>query len=93
VGQHVREDRVATFVVGDSCLLEIREHEAVARLTHEDPVSCGIEVTHLDKLASTPHCVQRGLVDEIGQVGPGHSRSAAGDDRQVQVGPIRLSLQ
>ena len=63
-----------------------------ARLAHEDPVSCGVEVTHLDELASAPDSVQRGLVDEICQVGPGHSRGAAGDDRQVQVGAHPLVL-
>ena len=36
--------------------------------------------------------MQRGLVDEIGQVGAGHSRCAAGDDRQVHVGTHALVL-
>jgi len=39
VRQHVCEDGVAAFVVGDACLLEIGEDEAVTGLAHEDPVA------------------------------------------------------
>ena len=38
------------------------------------------------------HGVQGGLVDEVGQVGAGHPRRAAGDDRQVHVGTHPLVL-
>ena len=90
VGQHVGEHGVTALVEGDPRLLGVGEHEAVAGLAHEDPVSGGVEVAHLDELAPAPHGVQRGLVDEVGEVGAAHARSAAGDDRQVDVGAHAL---
>ena len=68
MGQDVGEHGVAAFVEGDALLFEVREHQAVARLAHEDAVSRGVEVAHLDELAAAPHRVQGRLVDEVGQV-------------------------
>ena len=92
VGEHVGEHGVAALVEGDTLLFEVREHEAVAGLAHEDPVPRRVEVAHLDELAASPHGVQSRLVDEVGQVRTGHARGATGDDRQVHVGPDPLVL-
>ena len=88
VGQH----GVAALVEGDPLLLELREDQALAALTHEDAVAGGLEVPHVDLVRSAPDGVEGGLVDQVGQVGTAHPRCSPGHELEVDVLPDPLVL-
>ncbi len=86
VGQHGGEDGVATLVDGGRPLLFAAEHQALATSTHDDAVAGVLEVDPLDLLAATANGEQRGLVDEVGEVGATHARRGLRHDLEVDVG-------
>ena len=91
-GSTAARDRVAGLVVGDGLLLAVGERHRLAPGAHEHAVARHLEVVHVDLLVAGAHREQRGLVDEVGEVGAGHAGRAAGDDLEVDVGRQALRL-
>ena len=90
--EDVGEHGVAALVVGDDLLLFIRQRHGVAALTHEDAVAGGLEVRHVHLVFAAAYREERGLVDEVGQVGAAHAGRAPRHDRQVDIGGDALVL-
>ena len=84
-GQHRRDDRVSRLVIRGVPLLAVGHHHRLPLDAHDDLVLRVLEVDHLDFLLVVARGVQRGLVDEVGEVGAGESRRAARDDAEVDV--------
>ncbi len=91
--EHVREHGVTAFVEGDALLFGLRQHQALASLPHEHAVARGLEVLLVHLVRAPSHGVQGRLVDQVGEVGPAHPRGAARHELEVDVSPMRLSLQ
>ena len=78
VVEDVGEHRVAAFVVRDDLLLLLGEGHRVALEAHQHAVACGLEVLCVDELGAAPHGEQRGLVDEVREIGAAHARACRG---------------
>ena len=72
--------------IGGGPLLLGAEHQALAAGAHHDAVAGVLEVDPLDLLAAAAHGEQRGLVDEVGEVGAAHAGRGLGHDLEVDVG-------
>ena len=92
VGEHRGAHGVAGLVVGDGLLLEVGERHRLAALAHEHAVAGLLEVALVDLGAALAHGEQRGLVDEVRQVGAAHAGRAPGDEVEVDVGGHPLVL-
>ncbi len=86
------DDGVAALVVGDDRLLRVRDDPALALRAGHDPLEGLLELRHPDDLLVAPGGEDRGLVDEVREVGAREARRLAGDrldlDRLVE----RLAL-
>ena len=83
---------VPDLVVGDDALFLLRDDAAVPFRPGDDAVSRRVEVGHLDLMLVLAGRLQRGLVNQIGQVGAGEARRAAGQHVQLDVIGQRLAL-
>ena len=86
VGQHRRQQGVATLVVGGGPLLLGRHHEALAAGAEHDAVAGVLEVDPLDLLGAPANGDQRRLVDEVGEVGAAHAGRGPRHHVEVDVG-------
>ncbi len=84
-GRHRRNQRVARFVIGGIALLFFRENHGFALDAHEHFVLGHFEIRHHDKLAVLARRPQSSLVHQVGEIGAGETRCAAGDDRKVHI--------
>ncbi len=91
-GEHRSAHRVAGLVVGDRFLFGVAEHHRLAPLAHHHPVTGVLEVVGMDLGGAFAHGEEGGLVDQVGQIGAGHARSAAGDQVEVDVRRHLLGL-
>ena len=82
VVEHVGEHRVAALVVRDDLLLLVAERHRLALEAHEHAVAGGVEVLGVHELRAAPDREQRGLVDEVREVGAAHAGRAARDARR-----------
>src|SRR4029453_12215964 len=64
-------------------------HDALPIYAHEDHVLRALEVDHLDELLGVARGEERGLVDEVGEVGAGEPGSPTGKHLQVDGRPER----
>ena len=85
VGQHVADERVTGLVVRDDLLLLVGDQAALALRTGDDAVDGLFELDHVDLLLAVTRGEQRGLVDEVGEVGAGEARRAASEHLEVDV--------
>ena len=76
-------------MVGDGLLLGLGDDHRAPLHTHQDLVLGVLEVDHLDDLLVLARGQQRGLVHQVGQVGSGEARRAAGQDLEVDLGRER----
>ena len=93
VGHRPGRQRVAAFVVGGDLLLVLADDPALAARTADDAVDGLLERGAGDDGAVLAGGQQRGLVDDVGQVGAGHADGALGQPVEVGVGGDRLALR
>ena len=86
MGQHGGQQGVAALVVGGGPPLLGRHDEALPLGAEDDAIAGVLEVDAFDLLGAATHGDERGLVDEVGEVGAGHARCGPGHDVQVDVG-------
>ena len=79
---------VADLVVGGQPLVLLGD-DLLALRPHDDLVARGVEVAHVDLVLVLAGGQQRGLVDEVGQVGAAHPDGPPGDAVEVDVGVER----
>ena len=84
-GGERRHQGMARLVVGGGPLLLVGEHQGLPLHPHQHLVLGELEVLHPDLLLVAPGGDQRRLVDQVGEVGAGEARRAAGDHRQLDV--------
>ena len=93
LGQHVADERVAALVVGDDRLLR---SDMTGFLRSGPAITRSMASSHLamaDVLAGRRAGEQRGLVHEVGEVGAGEARGAAGEHVEVDTSAVeRLAL-
>ncbi len=92
VGQRVRDEGVATLVVGDDLLFLLAHQPALALRPGHHAVDGLLERDVGDQLLVVAGGEQRRLVDHIGEVGTGEARGAPRDHRQIDVGSHWLAL-
>ena len=90
VGQHGREHRVAALVVGGGLLLLGRQDHRLAPGAEHHAVAGVLEVDPLDLLGASAHGDERGLVDQVGEVGAGHAGRGLRHGLEVDVGAHAL---
>ena len=71
--------------IGRAPLLLVADDHALALDAHEDLVLGVFHVLHRDLVLAEAGAVEGGLVDHVGQVGPGESGRRAGQDLEVDV--------
>ncbi len=81
--EHVGEHGVAALVEGDALFLGLRQHQALASLSHEHAVAGGFEVLLVDLVRTAPNGVEGGLVHQVGQIGAAHARGAPCHELEV----------
>ena len=86
-GQHA-DERVPGLVVGRAQAVVLRHHHAPLDAEH-DLLDGVREVGHLDALVAAARGQQRGLVDEVGEVGAHHAGRRRGDRAEVDLGRER----
>ena len=79
-------------MVGDGFLLEIRKGHRLASLSDQDAITGLFEVTAVDLRVAGTHGEQGRLVDQIGEIGTAHSRGAACDEVEIDIGGDPLVL-
>ena len=82
------DQRVPRLVVGGALAVVLRHHHAPLDAQHDLLDGVG-EVGHLDRLVAAARGQQRGLVDEVREVGADHSRRGRGDRAEIDVGRER----
>ena len=92
VGQGVADQGVAALVVGDDPLLVVGDDPRLALGAGDDPVDRLLELRHPDLLEPPAGGEQGGFVHEVGQVGAGEARGAAGQHVDVDALGQRLAL-
>ncbi len=80
-----REQGVSRFVEGSDLLLLVGENHRLAFHAHEDFVLGQLEVVLQNSLAVLTSRAQSGLVDHVGQVSAGESRSPPSQDAEFHV--------
>lgn len=80
-----REQGVTGFVYGYRTPLFGQQRVGGLAAAQQHAVTCGVQVGRVDDGASGAYGVDGGFVDEVGQVGAGEARRAAGDAVQVDV--------
>ena len=80
---------MAGLVVRRVAALLFRHHDRAALGAHHDLVLRHLEIVHVDEALVAARREQRGLVDEVGQVGARKPGRAAGDDLRLDVGRHR----
>ena len=78
-------------MVGDDQLLLVRDDPALPLRPGNDPVYCLLELRHPDLLLVAPGGEQGGLVDEVGQVGPGEAGGLTGQHLELDALLERLA--
>ena len=76
---------VAHLVVGDHLLFLFGQHGALLFGAGDDRLKGHEQIVLIDRLASVAHSTQRGLVDQIGQIGAHAACSGLGDLLQIHV--------
>jgi hypothetical protein len=89
LGQQLGDHGVAGLVVGGVAALLLGHDHRAALGAHHDLVLGALEVVHVDQALVAARGEQRRLVDQVGQVGAGEARRAAGDDVGLDVGRHR----
>ncbi len=92
VGHRPRGERVARLVVGGDPLLFVAHGAGLALGAGDDAVDRLLERLRGDQPAVLARGEQRGLVDDVGEVGAGEPGGAAGDHAEVDVLRERLAL-
>ena len=85
LGQQLGHHRVARLVIRRVLFLFVGHDHRFALGAHHDLVLGHLEVVHVDQALAPARGEQRGLVDEVGEVGAGEARRAARDDLGLDV--------
>src|SRR5919112_91034 len=83
LGKHALHDGVSALVVRDDLLLLLRDDPAAALGARDHAVDRLVELGHADALLVTPRREDRGLVDEVRQIGAGEAGRTAGERLDV----------
>ena len=86
------DDGVTTLVVGDDRLLRVRDDPRLALRAGDDPLQGFLELGHADDLLVAAGRQDRGLVDEVREVGAGEARRLARDAFDIDALVERLAL-
>ena len=84
-GSHGRDESVAGFVISGVPLFLVRQDHGLALDAHEDFVLGHFEIRHGDEFAVLARGPERGFVHEVGEIGAGKARRAAGDHGEIHV--------
>ena len=79
------DDGVTCLVIRGVELLLLGHDHGLALGAHHDLVLGQLELLHLDQTLAGASGEQRGLVDQVGQVGTGEARGTASDHRRLDV--------
>ena len=88
----VADDRVAELVVGGDLALLLGEQPRLLLGAGDHAHDPFLELLLLDRLLAAARREQRGLVDEVRQVGAGEAGRAGGERVEVDLGRDRLAL-
>ncbi len=83
VGQRVRDEGMATLVVGDDLPLPVGDDAAAPFGAGHHPLGGLLELGEADELQAVAGREQRRFVEEVGEVGAGEAGGSTGDQRQV----------
>ena len=92
-GQRVRHERVPAFVERDHALLALGDQPAPPFRSGHHPVDRLFELREADELQVVARREQRGLVDEVGEIGARETGRAAGDDVEIDTVRERLAAR
>ena len=84
---------MAALVVGGDLLLGLADHPALSPGTADHPVDGLLQCGAGDDRPVLPGGEQRGLVDDVGEVGAGHADGALGQSVEIRVGGQRLTVR
>ena len=93
VGHRPGRQGVAALVVGGDLLLHLTDDPALAPGTADHPVDGLLQGGAGDDRPVLPGGEQRGLVDDVGEVGAGHPDGALGQSVEIGVGGQRLAVR
>mmetsp|Transcript_14486 Transcript_14486/g.36025 ORF Transcript_14486/g.36025 Transcript_14486/m.36025 type:complete len:284 (+) Transcript_14486:1163-2014(+) len=76
---------MATLMVRGEPPVLVRDDRALALSAHDDAVARVLQAAHGDRLVAQARSVQRGHVDQVGQVGAGEAGGGARDGREFDI--------
>ena len=85
LGERGRHQGVTGFVIGRVPLFGVADDHGLSLHTHQDLVLGAFEIQHGHGLLVVACGVERGFVDQIGQIGPGKAGGAACQNRDVHI--------
>ena len=90
--EHHADERMAAFVIGRQALFFVAHDMALALWARDDALDGFFELLHLDLVLVTARREQRGLIDEVREVGTREARRTAREDVEIDIGADRLAL-
>ena len=82
---HRGNHRMTGLVIRRDALFMLADDERFARNTHQHLILSAFEIFVRDRLLIHARCIQRGFVDQIGEICARESRRASGNHRDIDV--------
>ena len=91
--EEMADERMPHLVVGGDLALVLRQEPRLLLRAGDDAHDPLLQLVLLDDLLAAARREQRGLVDEVREVGAGEARGAGGERVEVDLGRERLALR